>query len=116
MPKIAQIEIFKASLPFKCAFNHSLKSRSDSESIFVKVLLDNGIAGFGESLPRVYVTGNTQDSVFTHLKDYTKRLIGAGLDDNDESVDLIKNLEGVEAEAEMVEPEFLHIQTMILKK
>lgn len=99
MPKISQIEIFKASLPFKYAFAHSLKSRSDSESIFIKVILDNGVAGFGESLPRVYVTGNTQDSVFSYLKDYAKKLIGVSLADNDGSVNFIKNLEGIEAEA-----------------
>lgn len=99
MPKISQIEIFKTNLPFKYVFNHSLKSRSESESIFVKVFLDNGITGFGESLPRGYVTGNSQDSVFIYLKDYAKRLIGVSLADNEESVNFIKNLEGLEAEA-----------------
>ena len=99
MPKISHVEIFKTNLPFKYSFKHSLKSRSDSESIFVRISLDNGTAGFGESLPRSYVTGNTQDSVFKDLTSFSKKLIGTRLDDNDESIDLIKNLEGIEGEA-----------------
>lgn len=99
MPKIAQIEIFKVNLPFKYSFKHSLKSRDTSESIFVKVTLDNGIAGFGESLPRSYVTGNTQDSVFKGLSSFSKSLIGTGLNDDRESVGLIRNIEGIEGEA-----------------
>lgn len=99
MPKITQIDIFKTDLPFKYSFKHSLKARKVSESIFVKVALDNGIIGFGESLPRSYVTGNTQDSVFKDLSNFSKPLIGARLDDNEESIAFIKNLEGVEGEA-----------------
>jgi len=99
MPKISQIEIFKTNLPFKRSFKHSLKSRNDSESIFVKVLLDNGAAGFGESLPRSYVTGNTQDSVLKDLGNFVKCLIGAELGDSNRSIGLIKSLEGVEDES-----------------
>ncbi|MDP3790895.1 MAG: dipeptide epimerase [Candidatus Omnitrophota bacterium] len=99
MPEISKIEIFKTNLPFKHSFKHSLKSRNDSESIFVKVILDNGITGFGESLPRSYVTGNTQDSVFKNLSDSAGKLIGTRLDDNIESINFIKSLEGLEGEA-----------------
>lgn len=99
MPEVSQIEIFKVNIPFKYSFKHSLKSRQHSESIFVKAVLDNGITGFGESLPRSYVTGNTQDSVFTALSGYAKKLIGIRLNNDEESVNLIKNLEGIEGEA-----------------
>lgn len=99
MPKISQIEIFKTNIPFKYSFKHSLKSRSDSESIFVKVTLDNTIFGFGESLPRSYVTGNSQDSVLKELGYFSKRLIGLNINGDEESVNLIKNLEGIEGEA-----------------
>ena len=70
MPKISGIEPFRVNIPFKRAFKHSLKSRGNSESIFVKVTLDNGVVGFGESLPRSYVTGNTQSVVFAQLKKF----------------------------------------------
>lgn len=99
MPKISEIEIFKANLPFKHSFKHSLKSRFDSESVFVKILLDNGVAGFGESLPRSYVTGNTQDSALKDLNGFASRLIGISLDSESGSIGLIKDLAGIEDEA-----------------
>lgn len=102
MPKIANIEIFKADIPFKISFKHSLKARSSSESIFVKISLENGIAGYGESLPRSYVTGSTQDSVFNKLKEYLPELIGKDINGPEEGIAFIKGLEGIEGEARCV--------------
>jgi L-Ala-D/L-Glu epimerase len=98
MSKVSQVEIFKVNIPFKIAFHHALKKRDASESIFVKVILDNGITGFGESLPRSYVTGNTQDSVFKNLCDYAKSLIGLDMKNPEEAVNLIKGLKDIEGE------------------
>ena len=108
MPKISGLEVFKVNIPFKAAFKHSLKSRQNSESIFVRVSLDNGVTGFGESLPRSYVTGNTQDAVYAQLKEFLPKLKGAELNGPgtisvpgapDEGADFIRSLDGIEAEA-----------------
>jgi L-alanine-DL-glutamate epimerase and related enzymes of enolase superfamily len=99
MPKISAIEVFKVNIPFKVAFTHSLKSRQSSESVFVKATLDNGVVGFGESLPRCYVTGNTQDAVYKQLKEYLPKLIGAELSDPIEGVAFIRSIEPLEGEA-----------------
>jgi L-Ala-D/L-Glu epimerase len=99
MPRISGSEVFKVNIPFKIAFKHSLKSRRESESIFVKVSLDNGMSGFGESLPRSYVTGNTQDAVYAQLKDFLPKLAGAELGGPDAGVNFIRSLDGIEAEA-----------------
>ena len=45
MSKVSQIEIFKVNIPFKIAFKHALKKRDSSESIFIKIALDNGVSG-----------------------------------------------------------------------
>jgi muconate cycloisomerase len=58
---IASIETFKAKLPFRLAFAHSKATRNCSENLVVQVCLDNGICGYGESIPRDYVTGETFD-------------------------------------------------------
>ena len=79
MPKISGLEVFKVKIPFKTSFKHSLKSRQNSESIFVKASLDNDVIGFGESLPRSYVTGNTQGAVYAQLKEFLPKLKGAEL-------------------------------------
>jgi len=99
MPKISGLEVFKVNIPFKIAFKHSLKSRQNSESIFVKASLDNGIVGFGESLPRSYVTGNTQEAVYTQLKEFLPKLKGAELSGQDEGANFIRSIDGIEAEA-----------------
>jgi len=98
MPKISRLEVFKVNIPFKIAFKHSLKSRDNSESIFVKASLDNGTVGFGESLPRSYVTGNTRDAVYAQLKEFLPRLTGAELG-KDTGALFIRSINGVEAEA-----------------
>ena len=113
MIKISALEVFKVNIPFRIAFKHSLKSRQNSESIFVKASLDNGVVGFGESLPRSYVTGNTQDAVYKQLKEFLPKLKGVELGapctsrgfaapvqgTPDEGALFIRSLDGIEAEA-----------------
>ena len=99
MPKIAGLEAFRVNIPFRAPFKHSLKSRENSESVFVKAYLDNGAAGIGESLPRSYVTGNTQDAVYSQLNAFMPKLIGAEMNGLDEGVNFIRSLTGIEAEA-----------------
>ncbi|MDP3730032.1 MAG: enolase C-terminal domain-like protein [Candidatus Omnitrophota bacterium] len=99
MPKISGLEVFKVDIPFRAAFKHSLKSRQNSESIFVKASLDSGVTGFGESLPRSYVTGNTQDAVYAQLKEFLPKLLGAELNGLNEGALFIRSLDGIEAEA-----------------
>ena len=66
--KVSRIDIYSADIPFKKSFKHALKERNSSESIFVRLEMEGGVVGFGESLPRSYVTGETQKSVVTELK------------------------------------------------
>lgn len=60
--KIRSIETFRIVLPFRFSFGHSLASRSESTNLIVKVTLSNGITGFGEGIPRDYVTGEDIES------------------------------------------------------
>lgn len=99
MPKVSRVDILKVDIPFKTAFAHALKKRRSSESIFVKVSLDNGISGFGESMPRSYVTGSSRESVYKELAVFSKSLIGIELNNVQESIEMIKNLSGIESEA-----------------
>jgi muconate cycloisomerase len=68
-PYIATIEIFTATLPFRFAFGHSLATRRSSENVFVRVTLDDGSVGYGEGVPRDYVTGETVDSALIALSE-----------------------------------------------
>jgi len=57
--KIVSSSIHALKIPFVEAFSHSAASRQSSDSIVVKVTTDSGVEGFGEGLPRPYVTGET---------------------------------------------------------
>jgi muconate cycloisomerase len=69
MARIKQFEIYAVNLPFRKAFEHAAAKRESSDSLFLKCVLDSGTAGFGECLPRKYVTGETRDSAFTMLSE-----------------------------------------------
>ncbi len=60
--KVASLEAFTVELPFRFAFAHNLASRSSSTSLIVRVHLDSGDSGYGEGIPRLYVTGEDIDS------------------------------------------------------
>ncbi len=67
MARIVACELRAINLPFKNAFKHAAAARKSSSSLFLKVVTDEGFVGFGECLPRPYVTGESQDSTFDLL-------------------------------------------------
>jgi len=54
---IISAKTFALNIPFTSSFSHRLKSRSSSDSVIVKVSSNTGVSGFGEGVPRPYVTG-----------------------------------------------------------
>jgi len=72
---VLRIEILSVDIPFRRPFAHAVKRRDVSESIFVILQTDNGEQGFGESLPRPYVTGEDQKSVVATLKEIIPSLL-----------------------------------------
>lgn len=67
--RIVSFDIFAADLPFRKVLSHSAASRSASDSVFLKCTTDSGAIGFGECLPRAYVTGESRDSTYHLLRD-----------------------------------------------
>jgi len=61
--------VYALEIPFIEGFSHSTKSRTFSDAIVVKVSSTEGITGYGEGLPRPYVTGESRDTVLRHLQD-----------------------------------------------
>ena len=54
---IETLEILPLHIPFTQAFVHSKTSRSNSDSVIVRLKGSDGLTGYGEGLPRPYVTG-----------------------------------------------------------
>lgn len=62
--KINECRIYLLKIPFRFSFRHARAARENTTNIIVMIKLDNGVKGFGEAVPREYVTGETGESVF----------------------------------------------------
>lgn len=67
--EIVSAECKPIRLDFQMSVAHSLASRHFTENILVEVQSDTGLTGFGECVPRKYVTGETSRSVVEVLGD-----------------------------------------------
>jgi L-Ala-D/L-Glu epimerase len=65
--QIARIEVLTAQLPFRFSFGHALATRRDSTNVYVRLTLDDGTVGYGEGVPREYVTGETVEGAVAAL-------------------------------------------------
>jgi L-Ala-D/L-Glu epimerase / N-acetyl-D-glutamate racemase len=69
MPTVTEFQLLAVDLPFKVPFRHAAAARRVSESLFLRARLDNGTEGWGESLPRPYVSGESRTVAFGLLRD-----------------------------------------------
>ena len=95
MPRVTQLEVLAADLPFRRACRHAAAIRKTSESLFVKCVTDAGTTGFGESLPRHYVTGETRDAAFALLeKSILQNLVGMRFKSMDDLYEFLRRCDG----------------------
>jgi muconate cycloisomerase len=91
--KIVQIETYCPTLPFRFAFEHSLAARKESTNLIVKVRLENGVCGYGESIPRSYVTGEDIDGAqLAVMSNYAPEFVGLDLADSRFVIDTLSDL------------------------
>ena len=77
MARLVGIQLCELDLPFRRAFRHAAASRAQSSSLFVRFLTDDGQCGYGEALPRSYVTGEERGAAFDLLAErILPRLLG----------------------------------------
>jgi L-Ala-D/L-Glu epimerase len=69
MPTVTELQLFAVDLPLKVRFRHAAATRTTSESLFLRARLDSGSEGWGESLPRRYVSGESREEAFALLRD-----------------------------------------------
>src|SRR3954471_20682848 len=71
------IDLHHILVPLKKPIRHASFERSDSDNFVVRVTLADGTQGFGEGVPRSYVTGETIESAFSSLESIDlPRLLG----------------------------------------
>jgi muconate cycloisomerase len=95
VPSIAGFDLLAVDLPFRKPFKHSAAERSTSNSIFVRCRLDDDQTGYGETLPREYVTGESRDGAFEMLRDeILPKLVGRRFDDHGDVVSYLEDCNG----------------------
>ena len=65
---ISSLKLFKVAVPLKKVVRHASFERSVSENLVVRATLSDGTTGYGEGIPRSYVTGETLESTFRALE------------------------------------------------
>ena len=65
---VAAVDIFALRIPFRQAFAHATSERSSSDAVVVRVTGKDGSKGYGEGLPRPYVTGESVASMVEALQ------------------------------------------------
>ncbi len=66
--KIAELTAYHIRIPLRRAIRHASHRRTETDNLLVRCLLEDGTEGFGEGVPRDYVTGETIDSALALLQ------------------------------------------------
>jgi muconate cycloisomerase len=76
--QVSELTVHHARIPLRKPVRHASHERSDTESLVVRCRLDNGVVGWGEGLPREYVTGETIDAAWELVQatDVLRQLAG----------------------------------------
>ena len=64
---LRSIELFHVVMPLRKPIAHASHTRAHSDNLVVRATLDDGTVGYGEGVPREYVTGETIASNFEDL-------------------------------------------------
>lgn len=65
--RIAEIAAYQVRIPLKKEIKHASHARTSTDSLVIACRLDSGVVGWGEGLPREYVTGETVDQAWQLL-------------------------------------------------
>jgi L-Ala-D/L-Glu epimerase len=80
--RLVELTAIHARIPLKRRIRHASHTRTENDSLLIIARLDDGTTGFGEGLPRKYVTGETIDTVWEHFRTFDfSSVLGGDLGD-----------------------------------
>jgi len=92
---VRRFEVLSVDLPFRLTFKHAAAARSSSSSVFIRCTTESGAVGYGESLPREYVTGESQQSTHEFLRDeLLPRLLNRSFSDYEQVRSFLSQCDG----------------------
>jgi muconate cycloisomerase len=66
--RVAELTAFRVRIPLRKQIRHASHARTSTDNLLVRCVLADNTQGFGEGVPRDYVTGETIDSSLALLK------------------------------------------------
>jgi muconate cycloisomerase len=66
--RVVEMVAYHVRIPLRKPIKHASHSRGETDNVLIRCVLDDGTEGFGEGVPRDYVTGETIDSDLALLK------------------------------------------------
>jgi muconate cycloisomerase len=66
--RIVELTAYQIRIPLRRPIRHASHTRTETDNIIVRCLLEDGTEGYGEGVPREYVTGETADSALALLR------------------------------------------------
>ena len=89
---LRSIDLFHVAVPLKKPIKHASFERSISDNLVVRATLASGRVGYGEGVPRPYVTGETIESTFAALTGFDA---ARHLGDPAEYAEVVRRLESL---------------------
>ena len=68
--RVANWQFYHVRIPLKKTIRHASHTRTSTDSLIVRCTLDTGQIGWGEGLPRSYVTGEDIDAAYGMLSEF----------------------------------------------
>jgi L-Ala-D/L-Glu epimerase len=66
--RVAELTAFHVRIPLRRPVRHASHARTSTDNVVVRCVLADGTEGWGEGVPREYVTGETAESAVTLLR------------------------------------------------
>jgi L-Ala-D/L-Glu epimerase / N-acetyl-D-glutamate racemase len=66
--RVRELMAYHVRLPLRKPVRHASYTRTETENLIIRCVLDDGTTGYGEGVPREYVTGETIDSALDLLR------------------------------------------------
>jgi muconate cycloisomerase len=66
--RLVELTAVHARIPLKRRIRHASHTRTENDTFLIIARLDDGTTGFGEGLPREYVTGETIETAWEHFR------------------------------------------------
>ncbi len=65
--RVVELTAFQVRIPLRKPFRHASYTRTSTDNVLVRCVLEDKTVGYGEGVPRAYVTGETIDSALDLL-------------------------------------------------